>query len=334
MDRLFNALRSAVQITTAIFSFLVFSLASAQPIAPPKHELVIPSETPQTLEGLGKAIADGTGRTVYDAFNAIPKKADTSEKQQEAFALVFPYLLSDKRCVVDGYYPPGHQVTSRTLPYGRMAADCIVRLGVSASRGLMKGLASEQTNLALRCAVLLCEMQGAALHLKGGPGEEDYPLLEPSTRGALERFLQDRGHSLDVTALTRFYRAGLPAAAGYIHGILKTTKDAGEKHTAVIYLGSYGYAPALDDLLEIFRNAKDPNLRLSVRECFQYFADSDRVTEALKEIRENASDESLRKECDRALELVRIKAEWRRQYGMQRTNDWFQPPVPPVPKKP
>jgi hypothetical protein len=97
--------------------------------------------------------------------------------------------------------------------------------------------------------------------------------------------------------------------------ILKATRDPGEKHSAATYLGSYGYAPALDDLLKTFKETPDASLRGTVREKFQYFTDSDRVTRALTNIMENAKDEGLRKDCQTALELVALKAEWRRKYG-------------------
>jgi len=105
---------------------------------------------------------------------------------------------------------------------------------------------------------------------------------------------------------------------------LKTTQDPSEKHRAVIYLGGYGYEPALNDLLEIFKT--NAGLRSTVREGLPYFTDSDRVTKAITEIMDTSKDEALRKECQTALELVHLKAEWRRQYGKRTTND---PPAHP-----
>ena len=115
-----------------------------------------------------------------------------------------------------------------------------------------------------------------------------------------------------MKTLDNFYSAGFPAAAGYIHALLKTTPDHWEKHRAAIRLGSYGYGPALDDLLKIFQETPDASLRGTVRDGFQWFRDSDRVTKALTEIMENTDHESLRKDCRTALELVRLKAKfWR-----------------------
>jgi hypothetical protein len=124
-------------------------------------------------------------------------------------------------------------------------------------------------------------LEEAGRQEKGRPESKNFPPLDVDARNALELFLQQHGNSFSVHTLTIFYSAGFPAAAGYIHEILKTTQDRYEKLSAVIRLGSRGYEPALDDLLKIFQETPDASLRRAVREEFQWFRDSDRVTKAL-----------------------------------------------------
>jgi hypothetical protein len=316
-------------LTPTLFSLLLFSFANAQPSIPPPSSVSVAPQTtvPVTVESLAKTIAEDKGRAVYDAFNAISKSADTPEKQAKAFSLVFPYLTSDKDCVVDGYYPALSHVTRGSFSYAELAAGAIRNLGDPARRGLVDGLASTNSTLAEHCAIVLCQIQETALHAKEGPWNTNYPLLEPGARNSLEAFLEERGDTFPVKKLTLFYRAGLLTAAGHIHRILKTTQDPREKHSAIIYLGGYGYAPALDDLLQIFKETTDANLRIDIREDFQWFADSEKVTKALNEIKQGTTDEGLRKECETALELVRLKAEWRKQYAKERTNEAPQEPA-------
>lgn len=269
-----------------------------------------------TVETLIRTIAEGEGRPVYEAFNAIPEVANTVEKQAKAFEGLSLYLgQADKRCVVPDYYPRQYHVLQKSFSYAEMAAEAIRHLGEPGRRGLVNCLTSPQKSLSEQAAVTLCGIEESALRPQGWRGSGNFPPLDVRERKALEAFLQQRGHSFPVRTLTRFYRAGLSEAAGYIHARLKATRDPAEKHEAATYLGSYGYAPALDDLLEIFQDSPSTMLRETVREKFQYFIDSDRVTQALTEIMANAKDEGLRKDCQTALELVGIKAEWRRRYG-------------------
>lgn len=265
-----------------------------------------------TLETLMRTIAEGEGRPVYEAFKAIPVVANTAEKQEKAFEGLSIYLgQADKYCVVPDYYPPPTHVLQKSFSYAQMASEAIWNLGEPGRRGLVNCL-SKPKPVAEQAAVILCAIEESAIHSKGRPESRNFPPLDAGERKALEAFLQQRGNSFSVHTLTRFYRAGLPAAAEYMHATLKSTRDPAEKLSAAIYLGSYGYAPALDDLLKIYKDTPDASLRGSVREGFQYFSDSDRVTKALTEIMENAKDEGLRKDCQTALELVRLKAEWRR----------------------
>ncbi|HSU54649.1 MAG TPA: hypothetical protein VLT36_11375 [Candidatus Dormibacteraeota bacterium] len=308
-------------ITAALLTLRALSLATGQPSAPSTgpSSATNAAQAPVTQEALAKTIAQSKGRPIYDAFSTIAKEATTPEQQARAFGVVFPYLSSDKTCRVDDFYPPSFQVTERTFSYAEMAANTILKLGAPATRGLVAGLTPPETTLAERCAILLCEMQESAIPVKESTREKGFPPLDPSARNALQTFLQQRGSSLPVYTLTRFYRAGLLAAAGYIHSILKTTQDPSEKNCAVSYLGSYGYEPALNDLLEILKT--NAGLRSTVREGFAHFTDSERVAKAITEIMDNTKDEALRKECQTALELVHLKAEWRRQYGKRTTND-------------
>jgi hypothetical protein len=266
-----------------------------------------------TLESLMKTIAEGKGRPVYEAFKAIPEVADTTEKQEKAFEGLSIYLdQADKYCVVPA--PETHALQKR-FSYARMASEAIRNLGEPGRRGLVNCLTSKPQPVAQQAAKILCEIEASAIRTKGRPESKNFPPLDVDARKALELFLQHHGNSFSVQTLTCFYSAGLPAAAGYIHEIMKTTKDHYEKHRAAIYLGHYGYAPALDDLLKIFQEAPDASLRGTVREGFQWFTDSDRVTKALTEIMENAKDEGLRKECQTALQLVALKAAFHASRG-------------------
>jgi hypothetical protein len=280
-----------------------------------------------TLETLMRTIAEGEGRPVYEAFKGIPELADTTEKQEKAFEGLSIYLgQTNKYCIVRDYYSPETRVTQRSFSYAELAAESIRNLGEPGRRGLVNLLTSKQKPVAEHAALILCGIEESAIISKGRPESKNFPPIDAGARKALEAFLQKWGDSFPVHTLTRFYRAGFPAAAGYMHAILKATRDPGEKHRAVIYLGSYGYAPALDDLLKIFKETPDASLRGSVRESFHHFTDSDRVTRALTKIMENAKDEGLRKDCQTALELVGREADWRRKYGITMTND--SPHVP------
>jgi hypothetical protein len=280
-----------------------------------------------TLETLLRTIAEGEGRAVYEAFKGIPEVANTTEKQERAFEGLSIYLgQTNKDCVVPDYYRPETRVTERSFSYAYLAGESIRNLGEPGRRGLVKFLTSKPKPVAEQAALILCGIGESAILSKSRPQLKNFPPLDAGERKALEAFLQKWGDSFPVYTLTRFYRAGFPAAAGYMHAILKATRDPGEKHSAAIYLGSYGYAPALDDLLKIFKETPDASLRGTVRESFQYFTDSDRVIRALTKIMENAKDEGLRKDCQTALERVGLKAEWRRKYGTRMTND--SPHVP------
>ncbi len=278
-----------------------------------------------TLETLLKTIAESEGRPVYEAFKAIPGVANTSEEKQKAFDGLSVYLgQTDKHCVVPDYYPPGTHVLHKSFSYSQMASEAIRDLGEPGRRGLVDCLTSQPQPVATQAAIILCEIEASAVSTPGRPASKNFPPLDVNARQALELFLQQHGNSFPVYTLTCFYSAGLPDAARYIHTILKTTQDPSEKHRAVIHLGSYGYEPALNDLLEIFK--ANTGLRSTVREKFPYFTDSDRVVRAITEVMDNTKDEALRKECQAALELVNLKAEWRRQNGTKMTND--SPPVP------
>src|SRR5688572_12783710 len=230
-----------------------------------------------TLESLMKTIAEGEGRSVYEAFKAIPEAANTTEKQAKAFEVLSIYLgQADKYCVVPDYYPPQTQVLEKLFSYAQMASEAIRHLGGRGRSGLVNCLTSKPKPVAEQAAVILCEIEESAILTKVRPESKNFPPLDAGERKALEAFLQRRGNSFPVYTLPRFYQAGLPAAAGYIHAILKSTPDPAEKHRAAIYLGSYGYAPALDDLLKVFKDTPDASLRGSVRQGFQYFTDSDR----------------------------------------------------------
>jgi hypothetical protein len=317
----FGAKRYMEKFTAIFLTLLVLSRAVSQPSAPAQSQ---PStnapQAPPTLEALAEIIANGQGRAVYEAFNAIGKVATNSEYQEKAFKVVFPYLASDKACIVSDYHPPGYEVREKYFTYSGLAGQTIWKLGTPGRQGLMRGLVPANGISAERCALLLCDMQESALSVKGTSREKEFPELEPRARDALEKFLQQRGSSLSVYTLSRFYQAGFSAAARYIHVVLKTTKDPSTLQQAEIYLGSYGYEPALNDFLEIFKTNG------AVKESFPNFTDSDRVSKAITEIMDGTQDEALKKECQAALELVHLKADWRRQYSAKTTNE---PPLNP-----
>lgn len=264
-----------------------------------------------TLETLLLTISEGEGRAIYDAFIAIPDVADTPEKQQKAFDGLSVYLGQTKYFVVRDWYPPEYHTTEKQFSYSEMASSAIIGLGEPGREGLVRLLTAKSKPASEHAAYTLCRIEASAIRLKDRPESKDFPPLDVDQREALETFLQQRGDSLPIYSLTSFYDAGFPTAAEYMHAILIASPDHPEKHSAAIYLGSYGYEPALDDFLTLFKETPDASLRRTIREKLAYFTDSERVTLALTRMMEETDKEELKQECQVALELVRLKAEWR-----------------------
>lgn len=272
------------------------------------------AEPSVTVETLLQTISEGEGRQVYEAFQAIPSVADTTEKQTKAFEGLSIYLgQANKYFIVRDWFPPRHKKSENQFAYSELAASTIIALGEPGRAGLVDLLTDDSKPASEHAAITLCQIQATAIRLKDQPESDDFPPLDADKREALGTFLKQRSDSLSVSSLTAFYAAGFHTAAGYMHDILITSPDEREKHRAVIYLGSYGYEPALDDLLRIFQETPDKGLRGSIREKLAYFTDSERVILALTNIMEGTTNEDLRKECRVALELVRLKAEWRKR---------------------
>jgi hypothetical protein len=292
-------------MNTAVLSILTLSvfLVCGQALGSP----------PASLETLMTTIAKGEGREVYEAFQVIPNAADTTEKKMTAFEGLSVYLGQPPRYfVVRDWFSPRHHVRARQFSYGEFAASTIIALGEPGRRGLVELLTDRSESVAEHAALTLCQIEATAIHAKNQPETKRSPPLDADQRKALEAFLQQRGNSLSIHTLTYFYDAGHTSAATYMHNILIATPDHSEKHRAAIYLGSYGYEPALDDFLRIFKTTSDDGLRGTIAGKFQNFSDSERVIAAIEEIRANTEDEGLLKACHRALEEVRYRAEVRK----------------------
>ncbi len=261
-----------------------------------------------TLEALAKTIAEGEGREVYEAFNAISEYANTRAKQTNAFIEMSGYLGQfDKHCVVPDFYPPLNRARAKQFSYAELAQNAIMELGEPARHGLVESLNSKQHPLADHAALILCVIQDSALQTQGRPGLAGFRPLDPTERKPLETFLQQQGNRLSIYNLTRFVRAQFPAALPSVHQRLKDTQDLQEKREAASCLGAYGYSPALDDLLRILNDHSDAHLRQLVAGQLPKFAESERTLKALSIVLSKETNENVRTSCRIASDEIRSK---------------------------
>lgn len=261
-----------------------------------------------TLEMLAKTIAQGEGREVYEAFNAIPKYANSPAEQTNAFIEMSKYLgQGDKRCVVPDFYPPLYRGRAKQFSYAELAQNAIMGLGEPARQGLINTLNSKQHSVADQAALILCDLEDSAQQSKGKPGVAGFRLLDATERKLLETFLQEQGNRLPIFNLARFVRAQFPLTVPYIHQRLKDTRDLEEKKHAAFWLGADGYAPALDDLLKILNDHSDIHLRRLVAGELPHFAESDRTLKALREVLNKEKNEDVRTSCRIASDEIQSK---------------------------